>query len=244
MKLIAYIIYINNTDANNPKDLHLSTKYQLRKKYVIDYLLPSVKNICETKLFSAITPSKFEISETNNEILYKDKILKRGRSFHTNKFCGLESTALAISDYELFSISVKDKINVLILQDDAILPEANIQIINDSIKEFLLIEEPAFLYLQSNCPWKKNYPLKKYKKNILINHSNNLYKISHKYCGFSGNTATLFNVKASMVMLSFYEKLGLCIDDQLMSFCVKNKELSAFIPKAYDQNFLLNKQYQ
>jgi hypothetical protein len=219
-----------------------SIKYKLRRDEVINNLIPSFDKICKVEIFDAITPDDFVVEE--DKIYYKEHILKRGLDKNRGIYSDNFQVSLTLGYYEIFKKSIEEKFSVLLLEDDAVLPEKNINNVKSSIEEFMKIKEPSMLYLQSECPWKKNYPIRKISNNFLIEYSEVLNKIRFDWHDIFGTTCFVLNKDGVLRMMQVINEFGIKNIDQLTTIAMNNKLIDVYISKDNENMILLNKKLQ
>jgi hypothetical protein len=130
------------------------------------------------------------------------------------------------------------------MEDDAVLPIENVENIKLCINEFLKIEDPAILYLQSECPWMKGFPIRKFPPGVLTEYSEKLNKISSSWYDIAGNTCFMINPEGSLKMIELINNIGICPADQLTTIAMNSNLLEVYIPKDNENMILLNKKLQ
>jgi len=242
-KFESYVISVNCDDIIDIMDhSHKSVKYKLRREDIINNLIPSFKDICDVKIFDAITPNDFVIN--NDKILYKDSEIKRGIDKNYGTFSDSFQVSLSLGYLELYKKSIDNNISLLLIEDDAVLPIENTENIKKCINDFLKIETPAILYLQSECPWMKGFPIRKFKPGSLIDYNENLNKISPSWHDIAGTTCFMINTKGSLKMIELINNIGTFPADQLTTIAMNNRLLEVYIPKDNENMILLNKKLQ
>ena len=111
------------------------SKYIVRKKYVTNVLLPNlVKAKCfeSVEIFPAVTPDRFKMS--NGYIAYENINLKYTGPFPAN----------LVSHYLLWKKCIELNNPMMILEDDALFPEANGEII-DSLEKYVNLPQGNYL---------------------------------------------------------------------------------------------------
>jgi len=118
------------------------SKHIRRKEYVDTVLFPLIsKSFDDTQLFDAITPDDYTL--VNNIIKFKGVQFKFAGTFPAN----------FLSNYMLWKQCVELNEPMLILEDDALLPENKVETVKKAIEEFLnLPNGNHFLYLLSQHP--------------------------------------------------------------------------------------------
>lgn len=219
-----------------------SIKYKLRRDDVMNNLIPSFQKICEVKLFDAITPDDFILKD--DKIYYKDCILKRGLDKNSGKYSDNFQVSLTLGYYEIFRKSITEGLSLLLLEDDAVLPEKNTENIKSAIEEFMKIEGPSMLYLQSECPWKKDFPIRKFSNGYLIEYNQYLNRIRFDWYDIFGTTCFMLNKEGVLVMIEIINEFGIKNIDQLTTIAMNNKLINVYIPKDNENMILLNKKLQ
>jgi hypothetical protein len=244
IKFQSYVISVNNDSIENSFSHNSnSLKYKLRRESVINDLIPSFSKICDVKIFDAIKPIDFEFID-NDKVKYKDILYKRGIDKNYGTYCNEFQTALSIGFLELYKKSFFENTSLLLMEDDAVLPESNLLNIYNSIYDFLNIEEPALLYLQSECPWMEGLPIRVFSQGTLLEHSQHLCKIEHSWYDIAGTACFMINPSGSKKMIELIEIVGLGAADQLTTLAMLNKFLTVYISKDHRNMALLNKNLQ
>jgi len=239
----SYVISVNCDDFDDVMShSHKSIKYKLRREDVIKNLIPSFKEICDVKIFDAITPNDFVIN--NDKLLYKDFEIKRGIDKNYNIYCDEYQNSISIGFFILYKKAVECDINLLLMEDDAVLPIENVENIKLSINDFLKIEDPAILYLQSECPWIKGFPIRKFPPVVLSEYSENLNRILPSWYDIAGNTCFMINSEGALKMVELINDIGLFPADQLTTIAMNSNLLEVYIPKDNENMVLLNKKLQ
>jgi hypothetical protein len=242
-KFESYVISVNCDDIIDIMDhSHKSVKYKLRREDVIKNLIPSFKDICDVKIFDAITPNDFVVN--GDKLLYKDFEIKRGIDKNYGTFSDNFQVSLSLGYLELYRKSVENNISLLLIEDDAVLPIENIENIKYCINDFLKIEDPAILYLQSECPWMKGFPIRKFPPVVLTEYSEKLNKISPSCYDIAGTTCFMINPAGSSKMIELINNFGVFNADQMTTKAMNNKLLEVYIPKNNENMILLNKKLQ
>lgn len=238
----SYIISVNSEIVENSDNhSHNSLKYKKRREYIKESIIP-ILDFCDVEIFDAITPDDFEID--GDKIIYKNKNYKRGIDWNSGTFPNIYLNSITLTSYQLYKKSLYLDQPIMILQDDLYIPDENIENIKKSIDDFLKIESPAILYLQSECPWMDGLPIRKYPKNILTKVTDSISIIDKNWYDLAGNVGYVINKKGSEKMIQLIDQLGLSNDDQLTTICMKNDIISVYISSKYDKMILLNKKLQ
>jgi GR25 family glycosyltransferase involved in LPS biosynthesis len=141
------------------------SKYVRRKKYVDDVLLPLLsKHFEDVQCFDAVTPSDYQM--TGGDITYKGVFMKFSGTFPANY----------LSNYELWKQCAVTNVPMLILEDDALLPETNVETVKKAIDEFIKLEDKNYLlYLLSQHP--QNTAMKDYKMSTVVPFNDKFFSI-------------------------------------------------------------------
>jgi hypothetical protein len=239
----SYVISVNCGEIEESNShYHKSIRYKLRRDHVINFLIPSFKNICDVKIFDAITPDDFLSNGAN--ILFNEFELKRGIDKNYGSFCDDFQVSLSLGYYILYKLSSEKKIPLLLMEDDAVLPIGNIENIRESIDDFIKIEHPAILYLQSECPWMRGLPIRKFPNGVLSEYSKNLNLISSSWYDIAGTTCFMINPMGSLKMVGLMNEIGIGAADQLTTRAMNTNLLKVYISKDNENMVLLNKDLQ
>jgi GR25 family glycosyltransferase involved in LPS biosynthesis len=242
-KFESYVISVNCDDIIDIMDhSHKSVKYKLRREYVIKNLIPSFKDICDVKIFDAITPNDFVVN--GDRVLYKDFDIKRGIDRNYNIYCNEYQNSISIGFFVLYKKSIEYDINLLIMEDDAVLPIENVKNIKKCIDDFIKIDHPSILYLQSECPWMDGFPIRKFPPGVLSEHSENLNRILPSWYDIAGNTCFMINPAGSFKMIELINNIGMFPADQLTTIAMNSNLIEVYIPKDNENMILLNKKLQ
>jgi len=223
------------------KHSHNSIKYKQRREFLKESIIP-ILDFCDVEIFDAITPDDFEINE--DKILYKNKVFKRGSDWNSSTFPNIYLNSITLTSYQLYKKSSDLNQPIMILQDDLYIPDENIENIKKSIDDFLKIEIPAILYLQSECPWMENFPIREYPKDVLTKVTDNISVIDKNWYDLAGNVGYVINKKGSEKMIQLIDHLGLSNDDQLTTIAMRSGLISVYTSSKYDKMILLNKKLQ
>lgn len=238
----AYVISVDS-ELDNKVDnhSHKSIKYKKRRDYIKNELLPKL-SFCNIEIFNSITPDKFEI--IGDRILYDSIFYKRGMDWNSKKYPELYLNSITLTSYFLYKKCIEIDSPILILQDDLFIPDENIINIENSIKDFIKIDKPAILYLQSECPWMQGFPIRNYPQGVLKKVSSHLSIINSEWYDIAGNVGYVINKKGAEKMISLIDSLGLSNDDQLTTIAMKNKIIEVYVSNESDKMILLNKKLQ
>lgn len=132
----------------------------------------------------------------------------------------------------------------MILQDDLYIPDENAENIKKSIDDFLKIEIPGMLYLQSECPWKEGFPLREYPSGALKRITDNISMVDKNWDDLAGNVGYVINRQGAKEMIDLIDRLGLSNDDQLTTIAMKAERINVYVSSRYDKMILLNKKLQ
>jgi GR25 family glycosyltransferase involved in LPS biosynthesis len=179
----------------------------------------------------AITPNDLEIHD--EEVISVDlkfPINKRTPPSHTHGFCNF------LSHYKIW----KERNPYLILEDDLVMDKSVFDRLPSIIEKFNKIQfENKLLYLQSSCPWRTNYPLKYY--DSLIDFSDDFWLLPNTCSDVSGTAAYYINVTDGLLDVLSME-IG--ATDGILHNRLRENSIMFFIPKDFQNWFLLNKDVQ
>ncbi len=245
IKFNSYVISVNHTEElveDSFSHSDKSLKYKLRREYVIENIIPSLKDISQVDIFDAIKPCDFEINQES--VKYKNTFYKVGKDKNYGTNCNEFQTALSIGFLELYRKSVVENLPLLLMEDDVVIPEKNIENIKNSINDFLLIREPSILYLQSECPWMEGLPIRVFPEGSLLPYSKHLNRIHPKWYDIAGTACFMINPSGAKAMIELINVVGLGAADQLTTLAMNNNLISVYISKDNKNMALLNKNLQ
>jgi hypothetical protein len=229
MNLKSYVISVNSDDVDvNFNHDYKSNKYKLRREFIKDNLFKTLSDKIDIDFFDSITPDKFILE--GDFLIYDDRNYKRGIDWNYKNYPLIYLNSLTLTTYLLYKKSIEESRDLLIFEDDAFIPNENLDNILSSIHSFSEISDPAILYLQSECPWRKNYPIKSY-VNSLSEYNQHLNKINNNWYDMSGTTSYLINISGMKKMIDLINEVGLSNIDQLITIAMKEMRLNIYLPK-------------
>jgi hypothetical protein len=242
MNLKSYVISVNSDDVYQDFNHdYKSNKYKLRREFIKDNLFKTLLDKIDIDFFDSITPDKFLIE--GDFLIYNDEYYKRGIDWNYKNYPLIYANSLTLTTLLLYKKSLNEERDLLIFEDDAFIPNENLDNILSSIESFSQIKEPAILYLQSECPWRKNYPIKTY-GNSLYEYNQHLLKIKNNWYDMSGTTSYLINKCGMIEMIKLINEVGLSNIDQLITIAMKEMRLNIYLPKNHKNMVLINKELQ
>lgn len=227
----SFVISVKKEDYKNDK----------RRKNVLQNIIPTISKIMNVSIFDAVTPDDIELKD--NLVIYKDQIFQRGIDKNINETTTLKNCSLTIGHYNLFQYSVSHNKKLLIFEDDAVVNHLDIEDFKKDLEEFNKVDEPAILYLQSECPWGNNPYLQingRYIRNIPSSflskvQNSNLLKLNKDWFDISGTTCYYINPSASSIMIKSIQDSGLINIDQVTQLCLKLDRINFYLPINYEK---------
>ena len=232
------------------EDLNISEETQLsRRKYVEQELLPKMLSIgIDATIFEAITPQNSDVMFTPDFGYYRgDKFVIGHRWFDTrqervppNQFC------LTIGHLQLWKECVKSDTPILVLEDDAFLPETNtkeMRSVVDSFVSSVASQNPrAILYLQATCPWRGSRGSRKrkeYDPNYLIS-VNDFFLIHPSWVDLSGTASYLVTPSSARFLIDYVESHPIWHIDGMIIVAKSQGIVNVYIPKQSTSMFELH----
>jgi GR25 family glycosyltransferase involved in LPS biosynthesis len=247
LDILAYVICIS--ENNIIRSEKTPTKTQLRRDFLINNTIPILKiNGIDLNFFDAIMfqdldfdrSLQHKVYDFNHSISHNNRVFLLDKEFPT----GFE-IALCLGHMYLWEMSVKYNKCILILEDDVMVDQQKIENIKQSFVDFDNISEPSLLYLQSTNPCTVNpkTKLKGYPNIWLQNYTDTLIKVSNNYVDWSGSAAYYLNPSGAKKLLKRVSDKGLRSSDGFIHRAILEKYIDVYIPKNYQQCFLLHPEY-
>jgi GR25 family glycosyltransferase involved in LPS biosynthesis len=232
--------YVTSVDYRHSKFVH-------RKKYVNDILIPSLKKanrFDSVESFPAVTPSDFNIVGRN--IIYKDKVFNVGENT-----CYIGNF---LSHYMVWNSVIELNGTVLILEDDALLPESNLQNVISSIKRYEEIcksnpNTNYLLYLLSMIP--RSNTIKLFSKSNLTPYTENMFRWSpltlgsdpgERYEDIAGGAAYLINPNTAKALCTFAKTTPADGVERVFGMANTANITEILVPSQFNKSFILNEQ--
>jgi hypothetical protein len=239
-----------NANGNLSEDSHFytSVKYFKRRKHIEEDILPAIRTIIPTTLYNAITPDNLVINENSATCLFENRKFKIGLDCNYNRLVNIYLISLFLTNYNLWIECCTLQRSFLILEDDVCIKSETLTNLSSDLVLFnssKYNQKPSILYLQANCPWRKDYPVKTYpfswKNNFL---KRKLIKVSHKHRDLCGTAAILINPKAAKACIDFTHEIGIHAIDQFYMNCMFKKLIFMYIQSNWQNGFGLNLKLQ
>jgi len=226
-------VCMNSIDYKHSKFVH-------RKKYVDEVFLPRLKalNLFDSvEIFPAITPDHYKISD--GYVTYKDVKLKIGAGCQGN----------FLSNYMLWRLSIELNDTVLILEDDALLPDDNVDNVVNSLKAFAsLPNEKYLLYLLSQRPRSdviKDFSMSKvntFDKNFLTCFPIVELSPDKTYDDFAGTAAYAVRPDTAKSLCDFADRTYTEATDRFLGRSNAEHKVNILLPNDFANSFLLYEQ--
>lgn len=210
---------------------HQHSKFVLRRKYVEQVLLPQMQNlqIGTVKIFPAITPRNF------TTIYEEGKIFGKYEDYKIQVHFGCFGNFM--SNFIIWKECISIDEPILILEDDALLPLANQEIIVNAIRKYEQqhFDENAILYLLSQIPSQPTQLHDYYGK---MQHKNLIRLIDT--ADLSGTAAYCVNPFSARTLIDRAVKNGMLPTDGFIHTAQKERTLDVLFPVEYKKCFMLN----
>lgn len=214
------------------------SKYVRRKKYVDEVLYPLMtKHFEDVQFFDAVTPMDYQI--IGNDITYKGVNMKFSGTFPAN----------FLSNYELWKQCAVTNVPMLILEDDALLPETNVETVRKAIEEFVkLDEENLLLYLLSQHP--QNTAMKDYKMSTVVPFNSQFFSIrpiptlnsDQIFEDIGGTSAYVVTPKTAKTLCELAEKTVGENTDRFIGRAHSYQNIKMLFPNDFGKLFILYEQ--
>ncbi len=210
------------------------SKFVHRKKYVESTLLPALLSLgFDARMFPAVVDTDF--TREGDNISYDKLCLKNLKVAYGGIGCFL-------SHVSLWSLCVARNETILILEDDALLPDTSVATISVSVKEYDdLPDYGDILYLLGALPYHAT-EMHLYMPQELKPVSSTLCRVS-PVRDLSGTAAYAIKPKAAQKLLDRIQKIPMCAVDGFIHGAVKDKELTVVVPKNFKHVFMLNEHF-
>lgn len=239
---------IHATPSESNKGGRPSENYNNRRKFLLDNTIPMLEGMnIQVSFFDAIMYPNlvFDRNLEHKSHNPKLKIQYQNTNFLIdNPFPTAYEIALGLGHYFLWKESADTNNPLLIMEDDVLILEQNKENIVSSILEFLSIQEPAILYLQSTDPCTLNpkVKLKQYSEHNLQRHSK-LFKVNNNHSNWSGTAAYIVNSFGAKKLIQRANEIGLKCSDGFIHKAINEKYIDVYIPCNYKQAVLLHPEY-
>lgn len=203
-------------------------KWKNRRAYVLNTLLPQTQKMGfeSAELFPAVTGEHF--TRENGFAVYQDLKLK------INEGC----IGNFLSNVMLWRLCIDLDQAVLVMEDDALLPEAHMENISQAIREYEnQPDAQTILFLLGQTPY-GSCELRNYKNASLRVHSENLRLVEH-YHDWAGTAAYCVRPKAARHLLDRALEFGTNPSDKHLHLSASEGMNDFVIPVQYDKLFLL-----
>lgn len=204
------------------------SKYVIRRQYVLDALTPQIADMgLPVEVFDAVTDADY--IRQRDVITYRDLCLP--------VVCGYISCYL--SHIMLWRRCVAEDITLLVLEDDALLPETSQNTVFQALCDYDAMPDcGALLYLQGQIPYLEvgihNYPA-----NTLTKAGSRLNRV-WPIKDMAGTSAYAIRPKAARTLLDKVPSLPTTATDEFIHNAVNASEIGVLVPDDFAHVFMLH----
>jgi GR25 family glycosyltransferase involved in LPS biosynthesis len=221
--------HVRIISIENPRALHVHSKFIRRREYVENELLPYLKTLPfdSADIFRAITG--WDYVREGNIVRYQDVQLQIGVGCLGN----------FLSNYMLWQLAITLNSAILILEDDALLPKQNADNVLAAINDYeKLPDNGDILYLLSESPSAAN-ELKSYHKSHLGERINSLQRLKTTN-DLSCTAAYCVRPKSAQCLVAEAQVEGTAATDGFIHRLFNRRGIGVLLPTAYERGFMLH----
>lgn len=228
--MTAWIISVANPTARkgiNPGCTdYRHSKFVKRRQYVEQRLLPQMSHLMHAEIFDAVTDEDFGVAD--GMVYYGEKGLKINAG-NTGNF---------LSHLGLWEWCVQEGDQLLILEDDAELPDENQRGVLFALETFEHYDKPAVLHLLSAIP-SLEHETKNFRDWKMITVAGRTLLRLEKCSDLSGTAAYAVNPAGAEVLAAAALRDGTLPTDGFIHRAFERREIDVLVPENYRRMFFL-----